>query len=368
MEKNDDKDPDDHHDDLKDKSSGEEKSDVVSDAHPPDDADVISKDYVDETDHGPGDNVDKVDSPSGQETPEVPQTLESLKSTKTTTPRRKKGDQEDDDYFQIPQFVGKFLDLFEDKLSKHDSGEPKTTWYQDPEEVSSLLDAVDRVSNLMKLLLNTKSCLDHHEPLINHAGSIQQRAMAFLEDEFRILLEESVIKEAAVVTDYNSSQRKSSADQQDHHNDTVVSQDQDQMVVPEHGDQEIEYPGYSEDVVALLRKIAEKMKAGGYGWECREVYLVGRRNILMRTLKHDCEFEKVSIDEVQKMSWGELERDPYLDQDFQELLFPLLPWRAQTRGEDLPGGRRELVLHRGARSHHPVLGVRRGRGHDQAFN
>nr|VDD19190.1 unnamed protein product [Brassica oleracea] len=349
MEKND-KDPDDHHDDLKDKSSGEEKSDVVSDAHPPDDADVISKDYVDETDHGPGDNVDKVDSPSGQETPEVPQTLESLSEEldqllsnlslhqekhKDST---KEKEEEEDDYFQIPQFVGKFLDLFEDKLSKHDSGEPKTTWYQDPEEVSSLLDAVDRVSNLMKLLLNTKSCLDHHEPLINHAGSIQQRAMAFLEDEFRVLLEESVIKEAAVVTDDNISQRKSSADQQDHHNDAVVSQDQDQMVVPEHGDQEIEYPGYSEEMVTLLKNIAEKMKGGGYVWECREVYLVSRKNILMSTLRQDCEFEKVSIDEVLKMSWGALEREiPIWNKTFKNCSSLFFPGELKLAEKIFPG-------------------------------
>ncbi|KAL0709483.1 hypothetical protein Bca4012_016461 [Brassica carinata] len=321
MEKND-KDPDLHHDDdHNDKSKEEEKADVVSDAHLPDDQDGINKENVDagnaQTDQDQADNaVDKVNSPLGQEEappPEIPQTIESLSEEldqllttlslhkeehKDNSTEEKGGE---DGYFQIPQFVGKFLDLFEDKLSKHDSaGDPKTkTWYQDPEEVSSLLEAVDRVSNLMELLLNTKSCLDHHESLINHAGSIQQRAMAFLEDEFRLLLEESVIKEPEVVTDDNSSQ-------QDHHND---SQDQDQVNVQEGGDKEIEYPGYSEEVVALLRKIVEKMKRAGYGCECREAYLVGRRNILLRTLKQDCEFEKVSIDEVQKMSWGELERE-----------------------------------------------------------
>uniref|UniRef100_M4CPT9 Exocyst subunit Exo70 family protein n=1 Tax=Brassica campestris TaxID=3711 RepID=M4CPT9_BRACM len=312
MEKNDDKDPDLHHDDdHNDKSKEEEKGDTVSD-----DVDVDKKENVDvsnaETDHvDPGDNADKVNSPLGQEEapPEIPQTIESLseeldqlltslslhKEEHKDVTEEEKG--EDGNYFQIPQFVGKFLDLFEDKLSKHDTVDPKTTWYQDPEEVSSLLEAVDRVSKLMELLLNTKSCLDHHESLINHAGSIQQRAMALFEDEFRVLLEESVIKEPAVVTE----------DQQDHHND---SQDQDNVNnVPEGGDEKIEYPGYSEEMVVLLRKIVERMKGAGYGCECKEAYLVGRRNILMRTLKQECEFEKVSIDEVQKMSWGELERE-----------------------------------------------------------
>ncbi|KAJ0243465.1 Exocyst subunit Exo70 family protein [Hirschfeldia incana] len=344
MEKNDDKDPD-HHD----KPIIEEKADVVSDAHPPDESDGNSKDNVDvgnaETEHDPaGDNIaDKVDS-QGEE---IQQTLESLSEEldqllsslslhkeehKDDTTAEEKGDRKDDDYFQIPQFVGKFLDLLEDKLSKHDSGEAKTVWYQDQEEVSSLLEAVDRVSNLMRLLLNTKSCLDHHEPLINHAGSIQQRAMAFLEDEFRTLLEESVIKES---TEDSNSQRKSTSDQQ---NDAVVSQDQDQVDDPESGDKEIEYPGYSEDVVALLRKIAEKMKAGGYGWECREVYLVGRRNILMRTLKQDCEFEKVSIDEVQKMSWGELEREiPIWNKTFKNCSSLFFPGELKLAEKIFPG-------------------------------
>ncbi|AED91971.1 putative exocyst complex component Exo70, cullin repeat-like-containing domain superfamily [Arabidopsis thaliana] len=350
MEKND-KDPD--HDD---KSKGDEKGDVVSDAHPSDDAhhqDGISNENVDvvgnaETDHqDPGDNnVDKVSQ--GEEAPEIRQTLESLSEeldqflpTLSLHMEEHKDSTEEkgeDGYFQIPQFVGKFLDLFEEKLSKYDSGEPKTVWYQDPEEVSSLLEAVDRVSKLMGLLLNTKSCLDHHESLINHAGSIQQRAMAFLEDEFRIILEESVTKESVVVTDDSNSQRRSTADQQDHQNDVVVSQDHDQMLVPECGDQEIEYPGYPEDVVVVLRKIAEKMKAGGYGWECREVYLVGRRNILMRTLKQDCEFEKVSIDEVQKMSWDTLEREiPIWNKTFKDCSSLFFPGELKLAERIFPG-------------------------------
>ncbi|XP_010453505.1 PREDICTED: exocyst complex component EXO70B1-like [Camelina sativa] len=190
----------------------------------------------------------------------------------------------------------------------------------------------------MGLLLNTKSCLEHHEPLINHAGSIQQRAMAFLEDEFRIILEESVIKESAVVADDSNSERKSTADQQDHQNDAVVTQDNDQMLVPESGDQEIEYPGYPDDVVVVLRKIAEKMKGGGYGWECREVYLVGRRNILMRTLKQDCEFEKVSIDEVQKMSWDTLEREiPIWNKTFKDCSSLFFPGELKLAERIFPG-------------------------------
>ncbi|CAA7031450.1 unnamed protein product [Microthlaspi erraticum] len=359
MEKNVDKDPDHDHDD---KSKGEEKAvDAVSDAHLPAD-DVAhqdgnsTKENVDvgnaETDHDPGDNVvdDKVPQEEEAPEPEIRHTLESfseeldqLLSSLSLHKEEHKDDKEEkteEDYFQIPQFVGKFLDLLEEKLSKYDSGEPKTTWYQDPEEVSSLLEAVDRVSKLMGLLLNTKSCLDHHEPLINHAGSIQQRAMAFLEDEFRALLEESVIKEPPVVpADDSSSQRKSTGDQQDHQNDAVVSQDQDQtVVVPESVDQEIEYPGYSEEVVALLRKIAEKMKAGGYGWECREVYLVGRRNILMRSLKHDCEFEKVSIDEVQKMSWDTLEREiPLWNKTFKDCSSLFFPGELKLAEKIFPG-------------------------------
>ncbi|KAG7559412.1 Cullin repeat-like-containing domain superfamily [Arabidopsis thaliana x Arabidopsis arenosa] len=173
MEKND-KDPD--HDD---KSKGDEKGDVVSDAHP---SDAHHQD--------------------GEEAPEIRQTLESLSEeldqflpTLSLHMEEHKDSTEEkgDGYFQIPQFVGKFLDLFEEKLSKYDSGEPKTVWYQDPEE----------------------------------------RAMAFLEDEFRIILEESVTKESVVVTDDSNSQRRSTADQQDHQNDVVVSQDHDQMLVPE---------------------------------------------------------------------------------------------------------------------------------------
>ncbi|CAN8236505.1 unnamed protein product [Cochlearia groenlandica] len=334
----------DHHDDNI--SKAEEKDDVVSkDAH-------LQENLV-ETEHDH--NVDNVSSQEQEkeETKETLQTIESLSEEldqfltnlslhKEEETKDNTKETEENDYFHIPQFVGKFLDLFEDKLSKHDSVEPKTTtWYQDQEEVSSLLDAVDRVSKLMSLLLNTKSCLDHHEPLINHAGSIQQRAMAFLEDEFRNILEESMIKESTTVVadeSSNNNQRKSNAEPQDHQNDSVVSQDQDQVIVSESVDKAIEYPGYSEEVVAVLKKIAEKMRGGGYGFECREVYLVGRRNILMRTLKCDCEFEKVSIDEVLKMSWDTLEREiPIWNKSFKDCSSLFFPGELKLAEKIFPG-------------------------------
>ncbi|XP_010524241.1 PREDICTED: exocyst complex component EXO70B1-like [Tarenaya hassleriana] len=214
-----------------------------------------------------------------------------------------------DDYLQIPKIVGNYLDIFEEKLSRYHSGEGKMRWCEDSSEVSALMEGSDRVSKLMRSLMEIKSCLDHHGPLINHAGSIQQRAMAFLEDEFRLLLEE----------DNNSPQKA----EQDHHQNVEAASEGDDKVTPE--EVGMDYPGYPDEIVSVLRNMVDHMIRGGYGSECREVFLVARRNILMQTLK-DGEFEKVSVDEVQKMSWETLEREiPIWNKTFKDcssLFFP----------------------------------------------
>uniref|UniRef100_M4E3U0 Exocyst subunit Exo70 family protein n=1 Tax=Brassica campestris TaxID=3711 RepID=M4E3U0_BRACM len=88
----------------------------------------------------------------------------------------------------------------------------------------------------------------------------------------------------------------------------------------------------------LLKNIAEKMKAGEYACECREVYLVSRRNILMSTLKQDCEFEKVSIDEVLKMSWDALEREiPIWNKTFKNCSSLFFPGEFKLAEKIFPG-------------------------------
>ncbi|XP_010551948.1 PREDICTED: exocyst complex component EXO70B1 [Tarenaya hassleriana] len=277
------------------------------------DSPAENKEMDDKTD-AEAENADREgDSVGTEETPpeDIHYTLESLSEELDLflSTLRKEGEEEgEDDYIQIPQNVGKYLDVLEEKLSKYESGERKMRWREESEEVGEVMEGVERVSKLME----TKSRLDHHHShLINHAGSIQQRAMAFLEDEFRLLLED----------DYNSHQNG----------------DEGEEEKEEEPGKDMNYPGYPDEVVSVLRNIADHLTRGGYGSECREVYMVARRNVLMQTLK-DGEFEKVSIDEVQKMSWETLEREiPIWNKTFKDCSSLFFPGELNLSNSIFPG-------------------------------
>ncbi|KAF3969793.1 hypothetical protein CMV_006453 [Castanea mollissima] len=108
-------------------------------------------------------------------------------------------------------------------------GEGRAKWCQVPDKDSAFLESLDWVSKLTKSLQESKPKEEKSGTsgsLIYCIGGIQQRAMSYLEEEFRILLEES-----------------KTAESEDFH-------------------------GYSDDVVSSLSKIAKKTISGGYESEC----------------------------------------------------------------------------------------------------
>ncbi|MBA0857376.1 hypothetical protein Goshw_011592 [Gossypium schwendimanii] len=171
----------------------------------------------------------------------------------------------------IPDFVHKYVDLVEKKLSKH---EP--LFHDD----GSFLKVVDQISRLYKHLSDSDKA-----PLINRIGQIQQQAMCYLEDEFRSLLEEPDLKQEVVA---------------DQHGEDQSTLDQSK--------EESNFSGYSYQVIPKLNKIVKEMIFGGYESECCEAYMVTRRNIIDETL-NKLGYEKISIDEAQKMQWEALEKN-----------------------------------------------------------
>ncbi|XP_027351161.1 exocyst complex component EXO70B1-like [Abrus precatorius] len=209
---------------------------------------------------------------------------------------------------EIPGFVERYLDLVEEKIVKYDTGEGKAKWVEVVEEDSWLLETVHRISKLMNLLTH------HNEPkegnngqrdsLVNRIGSIQQRAMSYLEEDFRLLMEES----------RNPTELDPGGNNQNNNNDSkgkqVASEQQD---VQDHDHQQPEsettFPGYPEEAIASLRKIAAEMLSGGYESECCQVYIISRRNAFEEILQK-LGLERISIDEmVQKVQWETLARD-----------------------------------------------------------
>ncbi|KAL1352624.1 hypothetical protein HN51_016624 [Arachis hypogaea] len=185
---------------------------------------------------------------------------------------------------EMPVFLDKFLDLVEDKIARYDAGDDRA-------DDSSLLEAVSRISSLMK----TVQTQHQPEPLMNRIGSIQQRAMTYLEEDFRLLMEQ-----------YRNA-TESDPGGHDHKGKHVEEQPQeDSENAPE--ESELDFPGYSEETISSLKEIAGEMVAGGYTAECCQVYMTSRRNAFDDALQK-LGFEKFSIDEVQKAHWETLSRE-----------------------------------------------------------
>ncbi|KAL6135945.1 hypothetical protein ACLB2K_068170 [Fragaria x ananassa] len=141
---------------------------------------------------------------------------------------------------------------------------------------------------------------ERHGGLINRLSGIQHRAMAYLEEEFRILLEESKTE---------ADQHTTAADHKDNTSGTKGKNDQESVPESEPETQVgVEYPGYPQEAVSNLNKIAKKMVFAGYEFECCEVYIISRRHAFDENL-HKLGLEKHSIDDVQKMHWESLERE-----------------------------------------------------------
>jgi exocyst complex protein 7 len=192
---------------------------------------------------------------------------------------------------EIPVFVEKNLDLVEEKVANHDLNEGKRKWGQNPEEDSSFLEGINRISKLT-------SSIDKLRPdpnraaLINRIGGIQQQAMTCLENEFKVILED--IKHS----------------DQDPTNDAKGKQlEADHSVVQESESIETDNVlGCSDYAVSILNRIAKAMIEGGFESECCQLYMMIRGQAFDECFI-ETGFEKISIDEVQRMPWEALERE-----------------------------------------------------------
>ncbi|KAK7364742.1 hypothetical protein VNO80_13484 [Phaseolus coccineus] len=202
---------------------------------------------------------------------------------------------------EIPNFIPAFLHLVEHKIEKYDTGETK--WGQTIEDDSSLLECANRISRLMNHFIEYSRSHTQQEQeveekemelsgldfMINDISVIQQRVMSFLEDEFRTLMEEF----------RNPNKPDSKGKQQVA--DSLESEPPEETIP--------EFPGFAEETIANLNKIAKEMIASGYENECCHVYSLSRRHAFEDGMYKLLGYEKFSTDEVQRMQWEALERE-----------------------------------------------------------
>ncbi|KAL0424185.1 UNVERIFIED_CONTAM: Exocyst complex component EXO70B1 [Sesamum radiatum] len=169
-------------------------------------------------------------------------------------------------------------------------------WSQlEQEDSTSFLEATLRLSSLSKAISELSS--EHkHAHFVNRIGGVLQRAMSYIEEEFKSLIEDYRIHDP----DHSNSKQ---------HTSSTPNEESDENPPAESAPAEDNnFPGYSEEILSDLLRLSKAMMDGGYEMECCQVYFVARRNALEESLQK-FGFEKHSIDDVQKMHWESLERE-----------------------------------------------------------
>ncbi|KAG6400669.1 hypothetical protein SASPL_137511 [Salvia splendens] len=154
-----------------------------------------------------------------------------------------------------PTIIEKFLMLVEEEMEAFDSTDGPLKWTRlKPEDASWFLRTSHRVTSLVQLLADFRSDYKYAYT-INRAGSVLQRAMSYLEAEFKVMLEE--------------------------HSKTPADD---------------------------LTRVCTAMLKGGYQDECYHVYFIVRRDALEDKIVQ-VGLENVSIDDIHSKPWESLERD-----------------------------------------------------------
>ncbi|GMI78158.1 exocyst subunit exo70 family protein C2 [Hibiscus trionum] len=247
----------------------------------------------------------------------IEEKVSSLESSAYSDTRVKELPDDDPLFFKAVGAVGQMTKLydFEEKLESSASSDTRAKGYQLPDDDPLFFKAVGQMTKLYKDLSEHIKPESKQGPLINRISAIRHRTLCYLEEELRCLLEESrnvetdqtqeAVQEAeqdAAKEDADAGAGAGAGAGADQSNEPAEDQGQPPAA------EESKFEEYSEKVLANITKIAVELITGGRELECCEVYMITRRQVLGETLLN-LGYEKISIDEAQKMPWESLERD-----------------------------------------------------------
>ncbi|XP_073313961.1 exocyst complex component EXO70C1-like [Primulina huaijiensis] len=189
---------------------------------------------------------------------------------------------------ETPDFVETLSKMIESKL-EGDDAKRKVLGEEMSEDDMFFMEAVAHISKLT-------NALSHFPPYatLNRTSMVLQRAMTFLEEEFRALLEDSTNW-----LDQNHNIYKALSNQEEHSDRCMLPREPDSV-------ESDDYLAYSPQVMTKMNKIATTMVSAGYETECCQVYSICRRNAIRQQMER-LEFEKININNVVKMPWESLE-------------------------------------------------------------
>ncbi|GAA0150854.1 membrane traffic protein [Lithospermum erythrorhizon] len=266
------------------------------------DGDITNEEINEEKTGAESGNVDN-EEPEPSAPPDLVKVSEEIDEYITTLTNSSK-DLESSPPPDVPVSVEQLAILVEALLDEYDSNDVPVKWDQlTDDDAASFLGAIDRMSKLLKAL-SEYSSEDKYSYSINTVSRILQRAMTYLEEEFRDFLEVHKLS----VEDQNNNNKESLSKQ--------LSTKGSNQEVEENAETEHEkadekngnFCGYPEETIPNLYKLAKTLMDGGHETECCQIYFIARRADMEEKLEK-LGFEKHSIDDVHKMHWETLEKD-----------------------------------------------------------
>ncbi|GMN49314.1 hypothetical protein TIFTF001_018475 [Ficus carica] len=208
---------------------------------------------------------------------------------------------------EAPDSVDQLSTMVDSMVADYNDAKSVIRFGNDPENDSSFLEALSRVSELSNRLGEIPSLASS----MNNRSSVLHRAMSFLDEEFRTLLEDSKF-EKAKTSRTSSFNGKNNEEHCNSDRCTIVNQNQQDQQSDQREDQDQEIPtGFSflPETVSKLNAIATAMISAGYDAECYMDYGVSRRSAFKSALDDLIGHESLSIDDVQRLPWESLERE-----------------------------------------------------------
>lgn len=205
----------------------------------------------------------------------------------------------------VPDFIRTFSEIIESRITRHNSSSGDVSRRSVKNMAADdlfLIESVRRISRLTNALSEFSSETNVNAPL-NQTSVALQRAMVFLEEEFRSLLEDSTTDwDPQNAQNFHKFSSFNSKSQQEYSDRCAAQREMDSAI----SDQ---YPAYSPEDVAKMHEIATTMISAGYETECCQVYYISRRNAIRNhMMKLELEV-MLNMDDVVKMPWETLETE-----------------------------------------------------------
>ncbi|TXG74479.1 hypothetical protein EZV62_003058 [Acer yangbiense] len=179
--------------------------------------------------------------------------------------------------------------------------------WADSADSTAFLDSIDELVATIREWTSVAAADKSVAACLVRADELLQQSMFRLEDEFRSLMERGA--ESFELSDFTGNLSFDSDDDGDDDEEGVIGNGEEHHqipVAPPISEYDIVIDALPSGTINDLNEIAKRMVTAGFGKECSHVYSSCRREFLEESMSR-LGLQKLSIDEVHKMPWQEVE-------------------------------------------------------------